>query len=78
MTGGESSVDGVAGDSLNNIGVGFTLGYQINDNISLTAGYMATVNDSDPGDLQMDGFRISFTYGWHRIVEGQKRLNSGE
>ena len=78
MTGGESSVDGVAGDSLNNIGVGFTLGYQINDNISLTAGYMATVNDSDPGDLQMDGFRISFTYGWHKIVEGQKRLQSGE
>lgn len=78
MAGGKSSVDGVGGDSLNNLGVGFTLGYQINDNLSLTAGYMATVNDSDPGDLRMDGFRISFTYGWHKIVEGQKRLNSGE
>ncbi len=78
MAGGESSVDGVAGDSLNNLGVGFTLGYQINDNISLTAGYMATVNDSEPTDLQMDGFRISFTYGWHKIVEGQKRLKSEE
>jgi hypothetical protein len=76
MAGGESSVNGVAGDSLNNVGVGLTLGYQINDNISLTAGYMATVNDSDPGDLHMDGFRISFTYGWHKIVEGQKRLKS--
>lgn len=76
MTGGESSVDGVGGDSLNNLGVGFTLGYQINDNISLTAGYMATVNDNDPGDLQMDGFRISLTYGWHKVVEGQKRLKS--
>jgi hypothetical protein len=78
MTGGKSSVDGVAGDSLNNLGIGFTLGYQINDNISLTAGYMATVNDSDPTDLQMDGFRISFTYGWHPIVEGQKRLKEAE
>jgi hypothetical protein len=78
MAGGESSVDGVGGDSLNNLGVGFTLGYQINDNISLTAGYMSTVNDSDPGDLRMDGFRLSFTYGWHKIVEGQKRLNSAE
>jgi hypothetical protein len=78
VTGGESSVDGVGGDSLNNLGVGFTLGYQINDNISLTAGYMATVNDSAPTDLQMDGFRISFTYGWHKIVEGQKRLKSEE
>ena len=78
MAGGESSVDGVSGDSLNNVGVGFTLGYQINDNISLTAGYMATVNDSDPTDLRMDGFRLSFTYGWHKIVEGQKRLKSAE
>jgi hypothetical protein len=76
MTGGKSSIDGVDGDSLNNLGVGFTLGYQINDNLSFTAGYMATVNDSDPGDLQMDGFRISLTYGWHKIVEGQKRLKS--
>jgi hypothetical protein len=78
MAGGKSSIDGVAGESLNNLGVGITLGYQINDNISLTAGYMATVNDSQPTDLRMDGFRISFTYGWHPIVEGQKRLNSGE
>ena len=76
MAAGESSLDGKAGESLNNLGVGFTLGYQINDNISLTAGYMATVNDSDPGDLRMDGFRLSFTYGWHKIVEGQKRLKS--
>jgi Putative MetA-pathway of phenol degradation len=78
LAGGKSTVGGVAGESLNNLGVGFTLGYQINDNISLTAGYMATVNDSNPGDLQMDGFRISFTYGWHKIVEGQKRLKSDE
>jgi len=78
MGGGESSVNGVSGDALNNLGVGFTLGYQINDNLSLTAGYMATVNDSEPTDLQMDGFRLSFTYGWHKIVEGQKRLKDEE
>ena len=78
MTGGRSSIDGVSGGSLNNLGVGFTLGYQITDNLSLTAGYMATVNDNGPGDLRMDGFRISLTYGWHKIVEGQKRLKSEE
>ena len=78
LAGGKSSLNGVAGDSLNTLGVGFTLGYQINDNISLTGGYMATVNDSDPEDLKMDGFRLSFTYGWHKIVEGQKRLKSEE
>jgi hypothetical protein len=76
MAGGKSTVNGVGGDSLNNVGVGLTLGYQITDNLSLTAGYMATVNDRSPGDLQMDGFRLSLTYGWHKIVEGQKRLNS--
>jgi len=74
VAGGKSTVNGVGGDSLNNLGVGLTLGYQITDNLSLTAGYMATVNDSDPGDLHMDGFRLSLTYGWHKIVEGQKRL----
>jgi len=78
LTGGESSINGAGGDSLNNLGIGFTLGYQITDNLSLTAGYMATVNDNNPGDLQMDGFRISLTYGWHKIVEGQKRLKSEE
>ena len=74
MAGGKSSVDGVGGNALNNVGIGFTLGYQLTDNIALTGGYMATVNDSGPGDLRLDGFRISFTYGWHKIIEGQKRL----
>jgi len=78
MADGKSTVGGVPGDSLNNLGIGFTLGYQINDNLSLTAGYMATVNDSQPTDLRMDGFRLSLTYGWHKIVEGQKRLKSEE
>ena len=78
FAGGKSSIDGVSGEALNNVGVGFTLGYQINDNLSLTAGYMATVNDNAPTDLKMDGFRISLTYGWHKIVEGQKRLKSEE
>ena len=76
LAGGESTVGGVPGDSLNTLGVGFTLGYQINDNLSLTAGYMATVNDSEPTDLQMDGFRISLTYGWHKLVQGMNRLKS--
>ena len=78
FTGGKSTINGVSGSSLNNLGVGFTLGYQITDNLSLTAGYMASVNDSAPTDLRMDGFRISLTYGWHKIVEGQKRLKSDE
>jgi hypothetical protein len=76
FAGGKSSIDGVSGDPMHNVGVGFTLGYQITDNLSLTAGYMATVNDNGPNDLKMDGFRISLTYGWHKIIEGQKRLKN--
>lgn len=73
--GGASTINGVSGDALNNVGVGFTLGYQLNDNLSLTVGYMATINDNSPTDLRMDSFRISLTYGWHKIVEGGKRLH---
>jgi hypothetical protein len=32
------------------------------------------LNDSDPGDLQMDGFMITLVSGWHPIIEGAKRL----
>jgi len=71
---GKSTINGVDGDSFSNIAVGFTLGYTINDNINLTFGYKSTINDSDPGDLQMDGFMITLVSGWHPIIEGAKRL----
>ena len=76
MVGGRSSIDGVEGSSLNNVGVGFTLGYQIHENVQLTIGYMATVNDSDDDDLRMDVFRFSIVVGWHGVVEGMERLKS--
>jgi hypothetical protein len=76
--GGKSSINGVAGEELNNFGVGLTLGYQINDNLSVTVGYMSTVNDSDPGDLQLDKFMVSLVYGWHPLIEGMRRLKEAE
>ena len=76
-TGGESTVgDGEEGEPIDTLGIGLTLGYQVNDNLGFTVGYMSSINDSDPGDLQMDIFRVSLTYGWHKIIEGQKRLQS--
>jgi hypothetical protein len=72
--GGEATINGVQGEKLNNIGVGITLGYQINDNLNLTVGYMSTVNDSAPGDLQMDKFMVSLVFGWHPLIEGMRRL----
>jgi hypothetical protein len=35
---------------------------------------MSTINDKTPGDLQMDGFRVSLVAGWHPLVEGARRL----
>jgi hypothetical protein len=74
--GGKASVDGVDGDKLNNVGLGLTLGYQINENVNFTFSYKSTVNDQAPGDLQMDVFMISLVSGWHPLIEGVRRLNN--
>ena len=73
-TGGKATIDGVEGKKLNNVGVGLTLGYQINDNLNLTVGYKSTINDDAPEDLRMDVFMATLVYGWHPIIEGMKRL----
>jgi hypothetical protein len=73
-SGGKSTIDGVAGSKLNNAGVSFTAGYQINDNAQLTVGYGATINDNAPSDLRLSQFRVTLIYGWHSLVEGVKRL----
>jgi len=73
-TGGKATIDGVEGTALNNLGVGATLGYQVNDNMQLNISYSSTVNDSKPEDLKMDGFRVTLLYGWHPLVEGMRRL----
>jgi Putative MetA-pathway of phenol degradation len=74
--GGGSTINGVAGGKLNNVGVGLTLGYTVNENLNLTFGYKSTVNDSAPTDLRMDGFMVTLVFGWHPIVEGMRRLKS--
>jgi hypothetical protein len=73
-TGGQATIGGVIGETLNNFGFGFTLGYTINDNMGLTVGYKSTVDDFAPQDLRMDNFTVSLVYGWHPLIEGAKRL----
>jgi hypothetical protein len=72
--GGKATINGVSGDKLDNMGMGITLGYNINDNTNLTFGYKATVNDSGAGDMRMDGFMVSLVFGWHPLIEGSRRL----
>jgi hypothetical protein len=74
--GGQATINGVKGEKLNNVGVGLTLGYAVNDNISLTFGYKSTINDDDPGDLRMDSFMFTLVYGWHPLIQGMRRLKS--
>jgi hypothetical protein len=76
--GGTSSIDGVEGEELDNLGVGLTLGYGIGDNLNLTVGYKSTVGDDEPEDLRMNGFMVSLVYGWHPIIEGSRRLQGEE
>ena len=76
ITGGVASLDGVAGEKLDMMGAGFTLGYHIGDNLQFTLGYLTSVNDKDPTDLRMDNLKISFLFGWHPLIEGMKRLES--
>jgi hypothetical protein len=76
--GGEASIDGNSGEKLNNLGLGLTFGYQINDNLNLTFGYKSTLNDDAPDDLSMDGFMVSLVFGWHPMVEGMRRLEGGK
>jgi hypothetical protein len=58
--------------------VGYTLGYQINDSMQLTIGYKSTLNNDTASDeLRMSTFMISFTTGWHRLLEGAERLSGG-
>lgn len=73
-TGGQASINGVHGESLNNFGLGVTAGYKINDNLGLTLGYKSTINDSAPDALRMNQFMVSVVYGWHKIIEGSKRM----
>jgi len=77
FSGGESAIDGVSGEEVDNLGVGVTMGFQITDNLSINTSYFTTIDDSGSGDLQGDEFRLMFTYGWHPLLQGMKRL-SGE
>jgi hypothetical protein len=78
FNGGKATIDTLEGTKLNNIALGITLGYQINENISLTFGYKSTINDDAADALKMDGFMVTFIYGWHPLIEGVTRLKESE
>jgi hypothetical protein len=74
-SGGQASINGVQGKKLDNLGFGFTFGYQINENLNLTFGYKSTLSDKAPDDLRMDSFMVTLVFGWHPLLEGARRLH---
>ena len=72
--GAKATIADVSAQNLNDLGVGFTLGYQIIDALTLTAGYTATVFQRSTA-LDLGVFRINLIFGWHRLLEGLNRLD---
>jgi len=73
MDGGDSEVDGMKISGTKSTTFGFTLGYALSDSLQLTVGYKTTLDDG-PGDLELSAFTVSLVTGWHRLVEGMKRM----
>ena len=78
ISSGGATIAGTSTSGSDMTTAGFTLGFQLNESMQLTFGYKSTLNnDSGSSDLQMSTFSISFTTGWHRLIEGANRLSSG-
>jgi len=78
ISSGGATIAGTSTSGSDMTTAGFTLGYQLNDNMQLTFGYKSTLNnDADSNDLQLSTFSISLVAGWHRLIEGANRLSNG-
>lgn len=77
-SGAKAEVNGVTGDAMTNLGVGLTFGYKVNDNLQIGVSYFTTIDDNDDDDLKGSKFLLTFTYFWHPLLEGQKRLAHAE
>ena len=73
-SGGKATIDGVAGEKLNNVGLFFTAGYELNANTQLTVGYGLTIGHNDPSALRMNQSRAALVSFWTPLIEGMKRL----
>ncbi|MEE9153410.1 MAG: transporter [candidate division NC10 bacterium] len=72
----QSEIDGVeVGDELDIGNLGFTLNYQITDNVAIRTGFSSNVFGDD--DLDTSVIRIQFVYAWHTASESMKKLRQG-
>jgi hypothetical protein len=72
----QSEVNGVeVGDELDIGNLGFTLSYEVTDNLSIRTGFSSNVFGDD--DVDNSVVRLQFVYGWHRDFENIKKLQHG-
>jgi hypothetical protein len=75
-SGFQSEINGVKlGDELDLGNLGFTLNYQITDNVTMRTGYTSNVFGDD--DLDNSILRMQFVYAWHPATENAKKLRGG-
>jgi hypothetical protein len=75
-SGFQSEIDGVElGDDLDIGNLGFTLSYQVTDNLAIRTGFSSNVFGDN--DLDNSMVRMQFVYAWHRDMENIKKLQRG-
>ena len=75
-SGFQSEIDGAnVGDELDIGNVGFTLNYQVNDNLAIRTGFSSNVFGDN--DLDNSMLRLQFIFGWHRDYVNMKKLQGG-
>jgi hypothetical protein len=72
----QSEIEGVeAGEELNIGNLGFTLSYQVTDNLAIRTGFSSNVFGDNDVDNSL--VRMQFVYAWHRDFENMKKLQQG-
>jgi hypothetical protein len=72
----QSEINGIeVGDEVDVGNVGFTLNYQVTDNVTIRTAFSSNVFGDD--DLDNSVLRLQFVYGWNPTTENAKRLKSG-
>jgi hypothetical protein len=72
----QSEIDGVeVGEELDVGDLGFTLHYQVTDNLGIRTSFLSNVFGDNDVDNSM--VRLQFVFGWHRDNENVKKLQHG-
>ena len=76
QNGFQSKIDGEeVGEKLEIGNVGFSMNYQISDNITIRTSFSSNVFGDE--NLETSSIRLQFVYGWNQVSENMKKLMQG-